>query len=145
MDALCATSPLALLIAPPIGFKHFRSCIFAYFERLKDFDVWNSGPSLLADLDQLGLSMAHFAVHLVDFELARLPYREVLRTKTLDNTFPICFFGSGSLHISFSGNYIFASTIVDRFEISAGSEWQYVLNSSPIKLKFWEKFNHNTI
>ena len=77
MYALGATSPLALLVAPPIGLKHFRSCIFTHFERLKDFDVWNSGPSRFADLDQLVLSMARFAVHLVDFELASLPDREV--------------------------------------------------------------------
>ena len=32
MDALGATSPLALLVAPPIGFKHFRSCIFTSLE-----------------------------------------------------------------------------------------------------------------
>ena len=68
---------MALLVALPISLKHFRSCILAHFERLKDFDVWNSGPSRFANLDQLGLSMARFPVHLVDFELARLPKHEI--------------------------------------------------------------------
>ena len=77
VDAPGATSPLTLLVAPSIGLKHFCSCIFAHFERLEDFDVWNSSPSLFADLDQLGLSMPTLAVHLVDFKLARLPDREV--------------------------------------------------------------------
>jgi hypothetical protein len=77
MDPLGAMSPMALLVAPPISLKHFRSCILAHFERLKDFDVLNIGASRFVDLDQLGLSMARFAVHLVDFKLACLPDREV--------------------------------------------------------------------
>ncbi len=52
-----APPPLALLVAPLIGLKHFRSCILAHFERLKDFDVRDRSPSKFADRDELGLSL----------------------------------------------------------------------------------------
>jgi hypothetical protein len=53
VDAPDATAPLALVRAPPLGFKGLCGAVPAHLERLEDFDIGRQGPRLSCALPRI--------------------------------------------------------------------------------------------
>jgi len=74
VDAVGTSLAFAFLRAPNVGLDRLLGAIVAHLERPENLDVRRRGPRLLANFHQLGLAVARRAVHLADFELARLGF-----------------------------------------------------------------------
>ena len=152
MDALCAMSPIPLLVAPPIGLKLLCDAV------LVAPPICATWTEVVLNLSPLrGRSGCHRQpMHLRFFRSGNATW--ALWTAMFDNAAPTSLFGSGCLHQLFCDQNHCASTAVlstdlkfwrvleyHSWKCASCEKWGYELNSSPMKLKLLGKFNDYTI